>query len=251
MRYSENMHWSEISSNPDHPDVVLFRGKKVESTYKASMDSYEDVIQYTCAAKTVIDFGAANHSADTDSISESNTHVLVVENSSKVVGVDIVEFSQICPEHCSHFIGNFLNAQTFPFAKADVIFAGHVIEHLDSPSQLFQFAEKLLNDSGRLVIVTPNPLWFIGLFYRNIGKTISVNADHVAIFGASELIELGERNGFEIVEWAYSGRADMSHEFRPGGRVLSRLINILYRILRVTNQSFSHNQIVAIFVRKH
>jgi 2-polyprenyl-3-methyl-5-hydroxy-6-metoxy-1,4-benzoquinol methylase len=63
-----------------------------------------------------------------------------------------------------------------------MIFAGHVIEHLDSPFQLFQFAEKLLNDSGRLVIVTPNPLWFISSYYRNIGKTFSVNIDHVAIF---------------------------------------------------------------------
>ena len=245
------MHWSEINLNPDNLEVVRFRNEKVESTYRPSIDSYEHLVQQVCVGKRVIDFGGANHSAETQSISESNTHDLVVKHSFNVTGVDLVEFCNICPEKCSHFIGDFLTAQTFPFAKADVIFAGHVIEHLASPYQLFEFAEKQLNDLGRLVIVTPNPLWFMGLFFRSLGKNNSVNADHVAIFGASELIELGARYGFEIVEWAYSGRADMSHEFRPGGRVLSRVINILYRISRVTNLAFSHNQIVAIFERSN
>jgi 2-polyprenyl-3-methyl-5-hydroxy-6-metoxy-1,4-benzoquinol methylase len=246
------MHWSEINPNPDNHEVVRFRNEKVKSSYGPSINAYEDVIKVECSGKEVIDFGAANHNAGTSAISGIDTHSLVVKFASKVTAIDIVEFSQICPSKCSHFVGDFLGSHDFPFEKSDVIFAGHVIEHLDAPHKLFEFASKALNYGGQIIVVTPNPLWFVGLFYRSKGENNSVNADHVAIFGASELIEIGERSGFEIVEWCYSGKADMGKKFIPGGKVTSRimygvLINFLYRISRVANLAFSHNQIVAIF----
>jgi hypothetical protein len=105
----------------------------------------------------------------------------------------------------------------------------------------------VLKDEGQLVVVTPNPLWFVGLYYRNSGRNISVNADHVALFGASELMEIGERAGYLVSKWYYSGKDDMLSEFRPDGRIMSRIINLVYRFSRVMNLAFAHNQIVVIF----
>jgi SAM-dependent methyltransferase len=241
------MHWSEINPNPDHLEVVNYRNEKVSALYKKAVDGYEELIKSECSGKNVIDFGAANHTSSTQSISENDTHSIVVKYASSVSAVDIVEFSQTCPDKCSHFVGNFIVQESLPFGKADVIFAGHVIEHLDSPHLLFKFGHKALKKNGRLVIVTPNPLWFVGLFYRSLGQNTSVNADHVSLFGASELIELGERNNYELTSWYYSGRSDMPVEFRPGGRIVSRIINLIYRTTRLKNMAFAHNQIVATF----
>ena len=241
------MHWSEINPNPDNPEVVSYRNEKVSASYRNAVDTYEELIKIECSGKSVIDFGAANHTSATRSISEKDTHSTVVKYASSVSAVDIVEFSQTCPEKCTHFVGDFFAKDSLPFEKADVIFAGHVIEHLNAPYQLFEFGHKTLRENGRLVIVTPNPLWFVGLFYRNLGQNISVNADHVSLFGASELIELGERNNYELTSWYYSGRSDMPTEFRPGGRIVSRIVNVIYRITRMKKMAFSHNQIVAIF----
>jgi SAM-dependent methyltransferase len=243
------MHWSEINPNPDNPAVINFRNQKVLATYKKSVDAYATVIQNECAGKEVIDFGAANHTADTHSISENDTHSLVVKHSARVSAVDIVEFSQTCNSKCSHYVGDFFEIENLPFEKADVIFAGHVIEHLESPYKLFEFATNALKEKGQLVVITPNPLWFPGLFFRSLGKNISVNADHVALFGASELIEIGERNGFRCTAWYYSGKSDMPTQFRPGRRIPSIFINLLYMITRFKNLAFSHNQIVANFSR--
>ena len=250
------MHWSSINPNPDSPEVVSFRNDKVIKAYERSVDSYEAVIKEECKGKLVIDFGAANHNVDTNAISGVDTHSLVVKFASKVSAIDIVDFSQVCPDKCSHFVGDFLGDQTLPFDKADVIFAGHVIEHLNAPVELFKFAEKTLNHGGQLIVVTPNPLWFVGLFYRSKGENNSVNADHVALYGASELIEVGERNGFEIVKWYYSGRSDMGRKFIPGDNLYARIvrglfINFLYRMSRIANLAFSHNQIVAIFKKDY
>ncbi len=84
--------------------------------------------------------------------------------------------------------------------SADVVFACHVLEHVDNPqSYLMKFREKLKGD-GKLIIVSPAE------FQGMEPSSISHHPDgHVHTFTFVHLFTMLERNGFEPLSWRYGG----------------------------------------------
>jgi len=200
-----------------------------------------------------MDFGAANHGAATTNVGGTSTHDLVAEQAREVVAVDIVPFYSDPHPKCRYVVANLLNGDSWQNSNiqlVDLMFAGHVIEHLDCPGDVFELANSAIERDGRLLIVTPNPLWFVGVWARSTYQNASVNVDHVALFGAGELAELAERHGFQLVEWRYAGRGDMVRSFRVYAGLKGRVIDAAYRFARARNLAFAHNHLVALFARQ-
>jgi hypothetical protein len=246
------VRWKDISNDPDATEVVAWREQNIVNHYVTSIDTYRELIHKTCRGKNVLDFGAANHSACTESLGESSTHSLIASCASMVIAVDVVPFHQEPHPQCVYLVQDVL-VEHFQvpneWPRVDTVFAGHVIEHLDSPGSLFQFANKVLSPCGEIIIATPSPLWFMGLWARSRGSNFSVNSDHVTLYGAGELVELAERNGFRLTSWSYCGRGDMVRAFRPSRTLVGLSTDLLYKFCRYLNTAFSHNQIFATFER--
>jgi hypothetical protein len=199
----------------------------------------------------VLDFGAANHSVATTNIAGVSTHDLVAKHAREVIAVDVMPFYGTPHVNCRYVTANLLVQSEWLDSRihpVEVFFAGHVIEHLDAPGEMFDLAARALTSDGVLVIATPNPLWLPGVWARAVYQNLSINLDHVALFGAGELIELGERHGFRLTEWGYAGRSDMPKHFRPDGPY-GQATAAVYRIARAKDLAFAHNHLIAAFVR--
>jgi hypothetical protein len=191
----------------------------------------------------------------------SNTLAILYCNCNSIYHVIAVDIVSI-PVHisfqnnCRHIKSNFLNPfRVLLLKKRDIniFFAGHVIEHLSNPGSMFKAAANLLPTKGQLLIVTPNPLWFVGLIARNKGSSFSINPDHVSLFGVSEILELAERSCFKLIEWRYAGIADMSpsldETFLEGlncSRIELERYKEAYEYFRRQNDGFAHNSIVVL-----
>jgi SAM-dependent methyltransferase len=244
--------WSDISNNPDDRRVVAWREERIRGTAGPSLPKYEDAVARYCSHRRVLDLGAANHSAATSSVAGSPTHELVARYAGEVVAVDIAAFHGTGHANCRYITANLLERDQWLAAEidpVDVLFAGHVIEHLDAPGELFELADRALAPGGIVVVATPNPLWFPGLWARARHENVSVNADHVALFGAGEMAELGERHRFKMIEWRYVGLADMAKTLDPDLNV-GRVIDWAYRYARRKNQAFAHNNLIAVLRRQ-
>ena len=255
--HENTQHWSKFFSAPTCQEVLELRENQIRSRLKTPIDTYEKVISHYLSSKKILDFGAANHGNITNS--KPTIHDIVCKYASKVIAFDIVPIPPHNKPHkyCKHRQKNLLspiNIKILPKYNIDIFFAGHVIEHLSNPGALYKAAGRVLLEGGKLLIVTPNPLWYVGLLARNKGSTFSINPDHTCIFSASELVELAERFGFKLIEWCYAGAMDMSvrldTNFLESLRYSNSEIEQIsenYGSYRIKNEGFAHNSIVAFF----
>ena len=244
------LSWHEISTNPDDPRVIKWRDAQVRASADKPLARYEDVIQTYCAGQRVMDFGAANHAPQTTSIAALTTHDLVAKHAREVVAVDIVPFAASLHPNCSYYVGDLLSGDAWERSSIrpfDALFAGHVIEHLDNPGAVFALAAKALRPQGTVVVVTPNPIWLPAIWGRSSYSNLAVNVDHVALFGAGELLEMAARHSFEIRAWRYAGRADMVRSLSRLDGPNGRLVNAAYRFSRWRDLPFAHNSVVGVF----
>jgi len=99
-------------------------------------------------------------------------------------------------------------------SKFDFIFATEILEHLFTPTVILQESFRLLRPGGYIYITTPNlaslPL-VISMLSGNSAKPLGVNIEgvrtlwrpHVRLYTLSELKNILEHNGFQIVEARY------------------------------------------------
>lgn len=91
-------------------------------------------------------------------------------------------------------------------AKADVLVAFEVIEHLFAPKEFLQQAHRLLAPGGLLVLSCPNGLGFDVATLR--AESLAVDAEHVNLFNPNSLTLLAEACGFSCLEVTTPGRLD-------------------------------------------
>jgi 2-polyprenyl-3-methyl-5-hydroxy-6-metoxy-1,4-benzoquinol methylase len=82
--------------------------------------------------------------------------------------------------------------------RFEIVFAGDVIEHVDSAVALLRFAGRHLAPGGRLYVTTPNA--FSRKFYRQFRRegVMVTNLDHVAWISPTMALELGRRAGVRL-----------------------------------------------------
>jgi 2-polyprenyl-3-methyl-5-hydroxy-6-metoxy-1,4-benzoquinol methylase len=160
-----------------------------------------DRIAYLCelvAGKSVLDIGIVEHTRDAVN-SPYWLHGNLCRVAAQCLGVDVLE-----PEI------EYLRTKGYDVIRADitqapisrqfdVIMAGEVLEHLDTPGQFMKNCAAMLDPRGRLVITVPNP-WYANVILKNVTRssTFVDSADHVAWYDASTLYELAQRAGLRL-----------------------------------------------------
>jgi 2-polyprenyl-3-methyl-5-hydroxy-6-metoxy-1,4-benzoquinol methylase len=130
------------------------------------------------------------------------------EGAQSVVGVDIdrpVEFGE--ENDNFKFLQVDLNAEDWAGTvasevfseKLDLVLAFDIIEHLNSPVHFLQNIHRLLADSGRLVLTTPNTNSWECLLYPKTWSGAK-DPDHLTLFNAYSLGFVLERTGFGRVK---------------------------------------------------
>lgn len=211
------MKWSDISKNPDDPRVVAFRRNLLVRTRSRDLNSLTDLIsESTSGSSIVVDVGYANHDPATGSTSGDWAHNRVRKLSppkAEIIGLDPVHFED-CDSRCRHFSleSEIIQAiQRLRDPGKVTVLALNVIEHVDNATEFLKSLARVASTSNdsEIWISTPNPAW-IGHLYDWMNNTnTSVNVDHVALFGASELAELASRAQLNVKSWGYLGRGDM------------------------------------------
>jgi SAM-dependent methyltransferase len=87
-------------------------------------------------------------------------------------------------------------------APADVVVAGEIIEHVESPGLFLRSVRPLLAESGRLVVTTPNAYRLPGFLALTLGEEL-IHPDHVGIHSVHTLRELGRRCGYRVERLGY------------------------------------------------
>ena len=254
------MRWKSISTNPEDPQVVKARQRKLLTTRQIPISHIHDYISAICKDKSVIDFGYANHSDETAHFSGQSTHKTVLSTATTVIGIDIVtpseDLKRTSGSKASYLTIDLTTTETLNsdyqelFSSTDIFLASNVLEHLDNPGSFFRSVDKYC-PAARLVVIVPNPLWILGLrdMVRINPNYSSLTVDHVAMLYPSALIELGERFNYSCLSWRYLGRGDMPKRiaFNPRGDITRPIWFFLYVLSRMFKTPFCHNQLAMEF----
>ena len=191
--------WFQYSKDPNAPVVLEKRRTAVAQARTGKL--LHDRIAYLCelvAGKSILDIGIVEHTRDAVN-SPYWLHGNLCRVAAQCLGVDVLEpeIEYLRTKGYDVICADITQA---PIARQfDVITAGEVLEHLDTPGQFMKNCAAMLEPGGRLVITVPNP-WYANVILKNVTRssTFVDSADHVAWYDASTLYELGQRAGLRL-----------------------------------------------------
>ena len=95
-----------------------------------------------------------------------------------------------------------LKENHFPEGSYEMIWASHLIEHLNNPADFVREVQRILVPGGRFLVTTPNIAGFQARFFQSSWR--SAIFDHLYLFSVKTLSRLLKENGFiieKIVTW--------------------------------------------------
>lgn len=92
-----------------------------------------------------------------------------------------------------HIIQDFYSPDAVPSGHFDVVMNRHLIEHIDSPVEFVASFGKILDDSGYIMIETPN-----GAYHLQHGQLDPFHPEHLSVFTPASLAFCLEQAGFQI-----------------------------------------------------
>ena len=96
-----------------------------------------------------------------------------------------------------------LEENSFPDDHFDVVYASHLIEHLNNPSSFVREVYRILKPGGHFFVTTPNIAGFQARLFKNRWR--SAIFDHLYLFSKTTLTRLLGENGFKIEKIATWG----------------------------------------------
>lgn len=150
----------------------------------------------------ILDIGAVGHDIENASRPDWKFKQLSAF-SDRVVGVDILEAE--CAElqkrgHSVFCVDATSDADLGQ--RFSLITIGDVIEHVNNPVAMLNFAKRHLEPNGRLLVATPNPHYF-NTYARALRHGTAVdNLEHVSWISPFQALELGRRTGLELTRYA-------------------------------------------------
>jgi SAM-dependent methyltransferase len=109
-------------------------------------------------------------------------------------------------------------------APADVVIAGEIIEHVESPGLFLRAIKPLLKSDGCVVVTTPNAYRLAGFLAPLLGEEL-IHPDHVGIHSIHTLRTLGERAGYHVDKLGYYQNTPAINSTAAG--VLAKLVRSL------------------------
>lgn len=124
----------------------------------------------------------------------------------EVIGLDLVKV-QVPKNYKKTVVGNAKDlGKIFSPKSFDTVVAAELIEHLENPAQFLRGIHRILKDSGRLIISTPNP-YHLSTLIANVlfirpEFTAHVTHDpyHINLFPYRNMVTLLEHCDFRLVK---------------------------------------------------
>lgn len=213
--------WKITSGDPNSPQALEYRREALSKAKQFPVANRNQYLAELARDKRVLDVGVVAHVADAR-LSVSWLHREIAKSARTCLGIDILD------EGIAQ-----LKAEGFNVRKADitrdviegeydVMVCGEIIEHLSNPGALFQAARRVLVPGGLLVITSPNP-YYLGRIRACVLGRYQDSVDHVLLINPSNVAELAEREGLQLVRF----RAIVSESLHP--RTLAGVVVLLIR----------------------
>lgn len=234
------MTWQNISTDPNNSDARDIRGSKIDALpHTYTLDKKSALIDFV-RDKKVLDIGIVEHDRSYMQRTESWEHGFIAAEAKYCLGIDILE------EDINHLVSQGFNAKLFDATSKESlgelferIVIGDVIEHVDSPSALLEFALRHLDDDGEIWISTPNPYFISYVIGEIIGKPVIPNLDHVCWISPSHMIELTNRTKSQVLRVIGVGGLN------PQG-LLKSLVSSIINNLLLSHEVFSQTYVYVI-----
>lgn len=191
-------HWSEISNDPNHPDVRRHLQESLLSRRKSRIPDTFGFLRDFVRGHEVLDVGVVAHTSKRTHDTHWK-HGVICSAARRVVGVDIVE-DAVTNLQERGFDVRLMDAtsENFLGEKFDRIVCGDVIEHVNDPTRLLAFVKRHLSEHGQALITTPNP-FFVSTLLASVKQGVFIaNAEHISWITPSLAVELGHRSGLEL-----------------------------------------------------
>jgi SAM-dependent methyltransferase len=193
------LDWRAFTNDPNNRDAITQMDAFFRSITRVEEISRREMVVEFGRDLEVLDIGAAGHVAQHQL--GGWEHGLIKQASKRAVAVDINK------DNVDHY-----NGMGFDFRHADAtsdidlgerfdrIFIGDVIEHVNDPVLLLQFAQRHLKPDGRILVTTPNPFSpRFRLHRRQRGQRyVMANLEHTRWLSMSTMHELVWRAGLEM-----------------------------------------------------
>lgn len=200
----------------------------------------DEFIIERCAARAVLDIGCINHSAEYAlSLGDRWLHDRIRRVAASTCGLDTLESEAARLRDAGYDIA-VADAQSFDLGtRFDVVVAADVIEHLSDLGSFLRSVRRHMTDVSALIITTPNPFAIAQMLQVTLRGRAVVNAEHTVWLDPNVLYELLQREGFEIVEFAW---IDSDPEFVPATlatRLLQSVSKLVARYRPLCNDNYA------------
>jgi SAM-dependent methyltransferase len=198
---------------------------------RAPVDRLEALVE-AARGKRVVHVGFVDELLERKRAEGVWLHERLAEVSTELVGLDSSEEGIARARALGHE-AHAVDAQSpeavaaLGLARAEVVIAGEILEHLDAPGPFLRAMRELVGPDGQLVVTTPNAYRLLNFLVPFTGAEL-VHPDHTAWHSPRTLRTLLERGGWRVEELGYY-RAPRRHG-TPAANLARRATAALARI---------------------
>ena len=178
-----------------------------------------DFIVGHCRGRRVLDVGCVQHTWEQSHRNPRWLHKKLREVSASCVGVDYLadDVERLRGLGYDIVTGDVLHDD--PPGTFDVVVLGDLIEHLENPARVLEYAAAALEPGGKVLVTTPNAT-YLGQFVTVLARRRpAINPEHVIIFDPFTFRNLIERSPLELEELVW-----LASSWRPLWNSRSRVV---------------------------
>ena len=94
-------------------------------------------------------------------------------------------------------------SEEFLGEKFDIVLIGDVLEHVDNPRKLLEFAKRHLNEDGKIIATTPNPFFIVFFFTNFLKSPFMALLEHTCWITPTNAVELARRSGLAFHRYLF------------------------------------------------
>jgi SAM-dependent methyltransferase len=196
------LDWTKISDNPVSAEVIVPITNELRSRRRSTpQTAYFDFLSAFVTGRRVLDIGVVEHDL---SHMESPTwkHRFIKEHAAHVLGVDIIaDKIELLKNRGFNVKQADATSDEDLDERFDRVVIGDVIEHVNNPVQLLQFAGRHTTPDGQILVSTPNPFFLHSIWNTLVRGTFVGNVDHVSWVSPAAALEIGRRAGLCLEEY--------------------------------------------------
>lgn len=226
--------WTRISRDPLHRDVRRAISEGIRSLLLGVVSEPDEFLREFVSKKCVLDIGVVEHDAG-HMCAPNWKHAKVSGWSQSCLGIDVLpdEIDALKMRGFNVRVSD-ATSQQYLGTRFDRIVIGDVIEHVDDPVKLLQFAKRHLRLHGQILVTTPNPYWVLFWAESMMAGTYIANADHVRWVSPTMALELARRAELKLsAYWLYQPKGETG--------LLKKTVNRVRKVFLPNSEFFTHS----------